>query len=138
MQSASICLECMGDGAQPLPPLKAQPWSLILFVQILIDWSVTHATDDPQLRTATLCTPAWQATVTEAFKAALAGTIDKSCSACHRPHAFAVMSYAFDVSYEALAWMPLRDEVSVLALDNLETLRELWVHYYTHDVRWQV
>ena len=126
MQSASICLDCMGDGAQPLPPLKAQPWSLILFVQILIDWSVAHATDDQP--TAILCTPAWQATVTEAFKAALAGTIGKSCSACRRPQGFAVMPYAFDVSYQALAWMPLRDEVSVLALDNMETLHEICVH----------
>jgi len=126
MQSASICLGCMEDGAQPLPPLKAQPWSLILFVQILIDWGVAHATDDQH--TAILCTPAWKATVTEAFNAALAGTKDKSCSACHRPQAFAVMSYAFDVSYEALAWMPLRGEVSVLALDNMETLHEMCVH----------
>jgi len=124
--NSSICLACIRSGDQPLPPVKDQSPGIMLFVQIVIDWSLTHATDDQF--TAIQCTPAWRATVLEAFQAAIAGTIDRACSTCGRPHALAVVSYTFDASYEAVSWMPLRDEVRRLALDNIEFVRAMCVH----------
>jgi len=124
---SSICLECIRSGDhQPLPPVKDQSPGIMLFVQILIDWSLTHATDDQF--SAIQCTPAWRARVFEALQAAVAGTIDRACSTCGRPHALAVMSYVFNASYEAVSWMPLRDEVRRLALDNIELQHVMCVH----------
>ena len=107
-----------------LPLLKDQPFSIIVLTQIIMDWALAHATDTGSTA-VDLCTIPYLATVSVAYKRAIADSIFVACSACHRSHAFAVLPYAFDVSYEALAEMPLRDDVQALALDNVEQLHEL-------------
>jgi hypothetical protein len=112
--------------AGKLPTLPAQPWELMTFIQILIDFSIEHATD--YLMTALKCTPEWRAQVHDAFSAAIAASIPKTCSLCRKSHAFGLVWYAFEQAKFALSWMPLREEMHTLALDNLAMLNAMCVH----------